>query len=398
MKANPGGQIAPSDVIGRDKLIKNLWRVLESQSLVLCAERRMGKTCIVKKMVDEAPKKGLLCVYRDLEGIRTPLEFVEKVLHDVEDYLKRSTRTAVLTRQFLKQIGGTEVGGVLKIPNVTSHHWKVLLTKIMVDLVENQDRTVIFFWDEIPLMLYDIKKHRGNDEDAAMELLDTLRSLRQMHPKLRMVFTGSIGLHNVITILKQAGYANDPTNDMSTRDVPRLSPDDAQELACLLLKGEDISMDDRQATAQAIAEGVDGNPFYIHQVVSNMRDRRGQMENAATVCDIVSSCLTDHLDCWHMRHYRERIDIYYPHDEARDERKFALGLLDILSASDEPLAFHDLFSKYLKSHIETEDAEMARHVLTLLQRDHYVIQQADGSYCFHFPLIKLWWRLNRGLT
>lgn len=119
----------------------------------------------------------------------------------------------------------------------------------------------VIFWDEVPLMIYNIKQRRN--EDTAMELLNTLRSLRQMHPDLRMVFTGSIGLHNVITSLKRAGYANDPTNDMYTMDVPPLSPLDAQELARRLLGGEDIRTDSLQATAQAIGEAVDGIPHYI---------------------------------------------------------------------------------------------------------------------------------------
>ncbi len=42
MKANPGGQVAPSDVVGRDSLISNFWDIIERQSLVLSAERRMG--------------------------------------------------------------------------------------------------------------------------------------------------------------------------------------------------------------------------------------------------------------------------------------------------------------------------------------------------------------------
>jgi hypothetical protein len=63
MRANPGGQIPPSEVVGRDELIERLWQWIETQSLLLCAERRMGKTCIVKKMVAEAPKDRL-CVLR----------------------------------------------------------------------------------------------------------------------------------------------------------------------------------------------------------------------------------------------------------------------------------------------------------------------------------------------
>ena len=68
MKANPGGQIPPSEVIGRDTLIRRLWRILERQSLVLSAERRMGKICVIKKMRAEAPEDKLT-IYRDLEGV-----------------------------------------------------------------------------------------------------------------------------------------------------------------------------------------------------------------------------------------------------------------------------------------------------------------------------------------
>ncbi|MBC6421130.1 MAG: hypothetical protein GDA43_05915 [Hormoscilla sp. SP5CHS1] len=56
MRVNPGGKIPSSEAIGRDRLIENLWRILDRQSLVLSAERRMGKTCIVKKMTEEAPE------------------------------------------------------------------------------------------------------------------------------------------------------------------------------------------------------------------------------------------------------------------------------------------------------------------------------------------------------
>ena len=395
MKSNPGGQIPPSDVIGRDKLIRSLWHILERQSLVLCAERRLGKTCVVKKMVEEAPQDTLLAVYHDLEGVRTPLEFVEIVFDDVKCYLSRSNRIMKRTLQLLSQISGTEIGGVVKLPDVVASHWKALLTRIIEDLAEHQDRTVIFFWDEMPLMLYNIKQR--SDEDTAMELLDTLRSLRQMNPRLRMVFTGSIGLHNVITSLKRSGYANDPTNDMYMEDVPPLSLGDAQELAHRLLKGEIIPTDNPQATARAIAEAVDNNPFYIHHIVSEMRDR-DVLGDEVIVREIVDTCLTDSHDRWHMRYYRERIDTYYSRDKAQDERAFALNLLDILSASNQPLTFNSLFN-LLKSRMVTEDREMALSVLTMLQRDHYTILQSDdGAYRFRFPLIQRWWRIHRGVA
>src|SRR5215213_287362 len=172
MKSNPGGIIPPSQIIGRDKLIRQLWRVLDGRGLVLSAERRMGKTSIIKKMVAEAPGDKL-CFYQDLEGIRTPLEFVETIFGEVEKHLSRSRRLATKARGWLKEAAGLEVGGVIKFPQTIAAHWKSLLGRTIEDLTEQQEGTVIFFWDEMPLMLYNIKEREG--EAAAMEVLDALR-------------------------------------------------------------------------------------------------------------------------------------------------------------------------------------------------------------------------------
>lgn len=116
------------------------------------------------------------------------------------------------------------------------------------------------------------------------------------------------------------------------------------------------------------------------------------MLNVTIVGEIVDTCLMDQLDRWHMHHYLERIDTYY----MPEERPFALHLLDALSITDQPLPFDDLFNQ-LKSRIVTEDSEMTRRMLRLLQRDHYIVQHQDGKYCFRFPLIQRSWRLQRGL-
>ena len=152
MKANPGGYIPSAEVVGRDSLIQKIGRSLERQSVVLTAERRMGKTSIVKKMADEV-QSGKLPIYRDLEGIKTPVDFVQVVLRDVEGYLSRQRVTAGRTRKFLSALSGLEIGGFgtsIKIPEIAAPHWKELLSKTIEDLGENQQQIIIFFWDELP--------------------------------------------------------------------------------------------------------------------------------------------------------------------------------------------------------------------------------------------------------
>ena len=320
MRANPGGEIAPSEVIGRDKLIEYWWSILERQSLILSAERRMGKTCAIKKMKAEAPPDKIT-IYRDLENVRSPLEFVETVLEDVETYLDRLQLTARGVRQFLTQLSGLEFQG-FKLPSIAATHWKTLLIKTIEYLVENQEHTVILFWDEMPYMLGNI------GEEAAMEVLDTLRSLRQMHPAVRMVYTGSIGLHHLIGSLRQAGYRNDPINDMYPVDLPPLSLTDATELTRLLIEGENISTLDIQMAAPKIAQAVDCIPFYIHHLIVKLK-LRGTTFNETTVTEAIDNCLLDPLNPWKMDHYRERIDNYY----SDEQRAYALNSLDILAPS-----------------------------------------------------------------
>jgi hypothetical protein len=239
-------------------------------------------------------------------------------------------------------------------------------------------------------MLYNIKRGEGG-ERAAIEILDTLRALRQMHPSLRMVFTGSIGLHNVLGSLKRAGYANAPTNDMHGVDVPPLDLPDAQQLACRLLDGEGLSPTDPAAIAGIIATQVDCIPYFIHHVVNDLAVS-GARPDEETVARVVHDRLTDDQDQWNLRYYRERIDIYY----SEDERRMALAFLDDLSAADGPLPFAKLFD-LLAAKVPTNDRELALNTLTLLRRDHYVVQEPAGGYRFRFPLIQRFWRLHRGL-
>lgn len=388
MKANPGGHIDPAHLIGRDKLIKRIWEKLEQQSLLLTAERRTGKTSILKKMLME-PFPGTLPRFSELEGVHTPLEFVRKVYHDVEESLSGSKRAKGKVRHWLEQVKSVKIGGVVEIPEFAAPDWKTLLALTIEDLIEHQDqRRVVFLWDEVPYMLNNIKKRSG--APAAMEILDVLRSLRQTHPNLRMVFTGSIGLHNVITSLKRAGYANAPINDMYTQDVPPLSASDAEQLAFQLLKGEFIPTEDDAKIAQEIATAGDCIPYYIHWIVDRLKDCE-QRVNAAIVSQMRGQLLADDQDCMNLRYFRERIDEYY----TQTEQPIALKLLDILASSSRSLPFDETLN-LLRSHQANVEEEQVHEVLKLLRHDHYIQLEPDGTYHFRFPLIQQWWRMSRG--
>jgi transcriptional regulator with XRE-family HTH domain len=385
-KVNPGGQIAPEEIVGRDELIERLWERLQQQSLIFSGERRIGKSSILKKMTAEAIA-GMLPIYRDLEGIRTPLEFVEAVWQDTETYL-RDAGKARRVREYLSQLTGSYFDGY-QFPEAAAAHWKILLTKTIEDLVTLQDQQVILIWDEMSHML-------GNfSDEVAMEVLDSLRSLRQTYPDVRMIFSGSIGLHHIIKNLQKAGYSNDPTNDMYPIEGQPLSLEAATELAINLLQGEDIAVEDEdlEGTAEQIAIAADSIPFYIHHLINQFKDVSGEI-NSEIIAATVNECLRSSLNLWKMDHYRERIDNYY----SEEQKPYALEILDILSINP-PTSFSRLW-QYLKSEPETKDKEIARTVLRLLLKDYYLIQEDNLSgsmYTFRYQLVQKYWQISRGL-
>ena len=394
MKANPGGQIDLREVIGRDQLIEQIWDTLEQQSVRMNAERRIGKTTIIRKLYRE-PRDGWVTIFQDLEQYHTARDFSLSVYREVDRLLSTRGRTARRARELLCSLGGTEVGGILTLPELThTAPWKEILSTSIQDLVlerEKQDQRTLFLWDEVPYMLGSIKEREG--ETVAMEVLDTLRALRQTHGPsgLRMVITGSIGLHHVIHGLKQQNYANAPLNDVLKVTVPPLAPEPARELAAKLLVGEGLQPPSGQDTAEVIARLADYFPFYIHHIVKALK-QSGAESTPAAVEQVVSDQLLDAGDPWELNHYRERIAIYY----GAAQESAVLGILDGIAAREQPTSVNDLLTE-LKGSGALDDREQLLDLLRLIEQDHYLSRDADGHYRFQFPLLRRWWCLSRGL-
>jgi len=394
MKANPGGQIDLREIIGRDQLIDEIWDTLEQQSIQMNAERRIGKTSIIRKL-DAEPRDGWVTIFQDLEQYHTARDFAVSVYRKVDQLLSARGRTARRAKELLRSLGGVEVGGIFKLPELTNTTpWKELLSHSIHDLVQEREKEhekALFLWDEVPYMLSSIKEREG--EAVAMEVLDTLRALRQTHGAhgLRMVITGSIGIHHVIDKLKQKNYANTPLNDTLKITVPPLAPNPARELAKKLITGETIQTSDLQQTTEAVARLADHFPFYIHHIVKALK-QSGTQASPASVEQIVTHQLLDADDPWELNHYRERITIYY----GAKRETAVLGILDGIAVRDKPVSITDLLAE-LKGTGALDDREQLLKLLRLIEQDHYLSRDSEGHYRFQFPLLQRWWRLSRGL-
>ncbi|WP_422928856.1 hypothetical protein [Singulisphaera sp. PoT] len=386
MKANPGGVIAPASVYGRDQLISEFWQRLDQQCIIMNAERRIGKTSVLRKMAHDKAE-GWFPTLLDLERFHSAEEFAVGVYEQVQGYLKLWKKATNAARKFYEEHEFEQI-------KRTSGRrpWKALLTASIEDLVaQKHEQRVVFLWDEVPYMIDHIRQADGGQ--AALEVLDLLRSLRQEHPTLRMVYTGSIGLHHVLDGIRDGKMSSEPVNDMYPIEVPPLAEEDAVKLAGDLIRGENLQVTNLQKTAEVIAEEADGFPFYIHHIVAGLRKDRLPAE-PNKVRGLVQQHLLSPNDPWDLGHYRTRIPAYYT--KGNNAQLVSL-ILDALASVEEPLKIAELHSAINAASAGFGDRDELVRVLRLMERDHYLIRDTDGRIRFRFPLIRRWWILDRGL-
>lgn len=379
---NPGGALAPDQVVGRDALIARYWEILQTQSMALLANRRVGKTSVCRKMVSQ-PAIGFTGYMRDLEGLDRASDFVRALYDDVHTDLSRRKRVAHRAHALLKTIlGKIELAG-LKV-HLEEQDWRNLLDAALGDLnetAEQDGRRFVLVWDEFTWFLDDCI--RAGHAREAMKLLDRLRAARQTFPHLRFVFTGSVGLHEVISRLHELGYNNDPHNDVRKEALPFLASDDAVTLSRRLLAGFTSGPSD--ALAVHVAALCEGHPFFIHHVMQQMKFAGEHSVAAADAA--LDALLGDAQDPLELGHYVERLARYY----ADDLRPVVFAVLDALSGAPAGLDVNGLISG--TAHARDAVVEACRR----LRQDLYLDRDPAGRMTFRLRCLGRYWRQERGL-
>lgn len=402
----PRDRVPLEKIIGRDALAARVFDALTEQSVVLTAERRMGKTWLLFKMRGEANLQqqnwvtGWVCLYQDLSGCGSPAEFAQGVLQEAEKLLGLRKRALLATKKFLSNFQEVKLP-FLQIAKSSNTEWKMILRSIFADLARQlPDDRIVFLWDEFPVMLNALIQKEGH-EGSAQEILNLLHTLRSEFPQIRMILTGSVGLHHVMKRLRQDGYNNPVTNDMRVLSVPPLAENFAVEMAKSLLLAKNIQVSDIDATALAIAQEVDCIPFYIREVIERCVDYElpitdgvsGSIDGEA-ITKMVRASLTNADNSWHMSHYLERIAGYY----GVNDSELVRSILDVVADAGQRLATAEIIQALQQRNLSTEiiSAQSVRDLLTLLERDNYLAKDPETlTYGFRYALIRRYWQLQR---
>jgi len=372
-------------MVGREREIERYWTVLERQSVVLNAERRIGKTSILQKM-GALGREGFHTYYQELERVHSITELISQIYRTVSVDLPRTKRLKASAIKGWLALSSERLAH-LAVPSA-GDAWKTLLevaVKDVLDAVED-DIKVVFMWDEFPLMLYNLRQREG--ADRTIQLLDTLRYLRATYARLRFLFTGSIGLHLALKNLRGDGNANAPFNDVQIELAPPLSPEDTATLVEHLCGALRYKPRDPVEIANRVSALVGGFAYHIHHCFDQL-DQLGRSAKGEDVDVAIETIATHSSDPAHLGYTQYRIETYYSADDAR----LALSILDVLAGSDQPLSLDQLLNQVRHKDVGADEHHV-KAVCEILRQDQCITRGREG-YSFTWPIVKRWWQDRR---
>jgi len=397
MKANPCGMVTGEAIIGREYEIDEIWGALEKRSVLLTAERRVGKTSVLRKMSGH-PRNGWIPLLCWVEQCGHPIDCVQKIYDEALEMEVQSKKGIWLNRirAGYKALAGTEIAG-WQLPLIKSD-WKRLLCNLVEDVAENTGNRMLIMLDEFPLMVSKMDMSPDVGPFIAMEFLDTLRALRQeFEPsnQIRFVLSGSIGLHIVLeTLRKGHEYKSNPISGMGTIVLSGMCEADVRLMCRRYLDEEGITREDPDEFDKRMFECTDGLPLYVQYVCERFQDAK----RTKVAPDDVDRAVREMLDNRTIEGFvyaAERIESYYA-KLGRD--RMAALILKRLSHEAEYFPEKAIID-YVRSQMTVEYDDVVRSALELLWDDNYLVRDTstgDRCYRFRYRIMRQWWKINRG--
>ena len=374
-----GPPVEGEDFFGREKEIRKANRLLDSNhSLLLSAPRRIGKSSLAKRLIEEKKQQGWKCVYIDLEETTTEEGFLRLVIEAFKENGIWKQLAEGMSKGLVSVLDRIEKISLGPVDlNIGKREEQEDLYKNLKELIKHDEDTFIVV-DELTLFLGILNKSENGAEKVAF-ILNWLRSLRQVSKtNVRWLFCGSVGLRN-FTSAMNLGYT---INDLMEFGLGELSREEAEGLLSGLCKSEDMEMSEEliNYTLDKLHWNI---PYFIQVIFSKLAEEYEDEVTRESI-DIAYNklCSENYLSTW-----SERLSEY---------REFEVPARQILkSLSTQPAGMERdamlniLMTGQDASKVEEIDYLLSK-VLEMLENDGYILKM-DSIRAFRSPLLRDYW-------
>ncbi len=379
--------------IGRERDVARLVERLEHGGVLLVGPRRIGKTTLLKHLCG-APPEGVVAVRVNLEGLEDLAGAVDRIAEAL-------TAAKLVTRKILQSLGDVSItvagiGTVARKGETASAEppWRVLeamIEQAVAGLEAHQQ--LALFLDEVPWWLDALRRPRREDGDddgmrvrtadaRARTALAQLRYLRQrddMAERLRMIFTGSVGIAGLAEALQSA----DAIRDLFHYELRPMAASDGAALFDYELTLRDVGCHPDAADAAHRLAG--GSPHWIKQLaVLAAEVPRGSTVAVADVERAVGGLLSPR-----MRHVFDDEGNAHLHRRHGRDARVMKRVLSTASASDHGVPRSRLVAAAIEGGVRQRDE--AERIVWALIDEFYLEPAEEDRLRFMNPLLRRWW-------
>lgn len=403
LKKSGGNWVSGDRFFDREEDLARLREeVCEGTHIHLTAQRRMGKTSLVRELLTRLEsEEGVRTAFVDLEAARDPADAIVEIsmaTKNLRESWRRGAKWAAHPFRRLTEVGVRTGAADLKFrlrAETNQGNWKRKGDRLLEELV-NRRGLVVLALDELPLLVNRIL--RGSTEplqpervDAADEFLSWLRRSAQAHrDRLRLIVSGSVG---IAPILKRAGLSA-TMNAFSTFDLKPWDLETAE--ACLQALAEtyrrDVPTQIWEAACLRLRSCV---PHHVQQFFDALdrqlaiaRRAQAKFEDAerAYVEDMLGP--RGQID---MDHYDSRLKLVL------GNAGYPVALEPLARTATERVLERKSIADLRNELVATDDtgADLVPYVLEVLQHDGYFVRTGSG-FRFASGLMEDWHRRKRG--
>ena len=375
-------------------------RVQEGTHTLLTAQRRMGKTSLVRELLRRLEKDGQCeTVFVDLESAATPAGAVAEIAFQSRAAQDTWSRVRQLFANVLPsetEIGAHLHGIDVKMQlraNIDAGSWQHKGDQIFAALARGGQ--VALALDELPILVNRLLTENDDRITAegkrtADEFLSWLRKNGQEHrDKISLILSGSVSLEPILQRAQLSAHANIfPAFDLKPWD-------EETAMACLAALAKTYDLDLPTAVCEEMCRRLRCQiPHHVQRffdVLHQHLRRAGRVTaSAEDIEQVYNEEMLGVRGQMDMAHYEERLKMVLV-DEAY---RVALEMLTEAAVSDGRLSA-DAIDRQRELQASEANPVQIEDVLHVLEHDGYLARQDDG-YCFISGLLEDWWRVRYG--
>ena len=377
-------------------------RVADGTHTLLTAQRRMGKTSLVRELLRRLTDEGRCeTIFVDLEDASVPADAIAEIWFQsisaqgswgrVKSLLANTLSAVDRIVRRIPAPAGEDLWMQIRA-GIDAGNWRHKGDRLFAALAEGE-RPVVLAFDELPILVNRLLK--GNDyritperRQAADEFLSWLRKNGQAHKgRICMIVSGSVSLEPILRQAELSAHAN----IFSPYDLKPWGEETA--MACLGALGETYGLDLPQDVRRGMCRRLRCQiPHHVQRFFDALReDLRPTGRRAASLEDVDRVYAHEMLGVrgqMDMEHYEGRLKMVLGEEGCR----IALEMLKEAAVNDDGLR-DDAVDRYRES--LAAGAEPVEDILRTLEHDGYLERQDDG-YRFVSGLLEDWWRVRYG--